>query len=154
MRGKSFSNSYSGFYTPQFPEKWLNPDKIQYLSLWERRTFKFLENHPNVSKIGYETIKIPYYDAIENKDRMYFMDLEVHFKSGKKYLIEIKPHKQTIPPEQRNKKGIRKNVQLSEMLLYKKNISKWKSAEKFSKDYGYIFEIWTEKKLFELGISV
>ncbi len=155
MRNRtSFNNTYSGTYKPQYPEKWINNNKISYLSLWERRTFKFLENHPNVTRVGSETKIIDYYDPISDTTRKYYIDLEIYFKSGAKYLVEIKPHKQTIPPELRNKKGIRKNVQLSEALLYQKNIAKWKSAEQYAKSNGFIFEIWTENKLKELGINV
>ena len=153
IRKKSFNNTYSGTYKPEFPEKWIN-EKITYLSLWERRTFKFLENHSNVLRLGSETKVITYYDSMDNKERRYYIDLEIYFKSGAKYLIEIKPHKQTIPPEMRNKRGIRKTVQLSETILYKKNLSKWKSAELYAKNNGFIFEIWTEHKLKELGISI
>lgn len=153
IRKKSFNNTYSGTYKPDFPEKWIN-DKITYLSLWERRAFKFLEHHPNVSRIGSETKVISYYDTISQQERRYYIDIELYFKSGAKYLIEIKPHKQTIPPELRNKRGIRKTVQLSETLLYQKNLAKWKSAEQYAKNNGFIFEIWTENKLKELGISI
>lgn len=152
-RGSSFSNTYKGIYKPQYPEKWIN-NTISYLSLWERRTFKFLENHPNVVKIGSETKVVRYYDETSQAERSYYIDLEIYFKSGAKYLIEIKPHKQTIPPELRNKKGIRKNVKLSEAMLYKKNVSKWKSARNYAEKNGFIFEIWTEIKLKELGITV
>lgn len=150
----SFNNTYMGIYTPLNPYKWINTNKITYLSLWERRLFKFLDNHPNVLKIGSETIIVPYYDRVNDKIRRYHIDLEIHFKSGKKYLVEVKPKKQTIPPELRNKKGIRKNIQLSEQILYQKNIAKWESAQQFAQINGFVFEIWTEDKLQSLGLKV
>ena len=64
----------------------------------------------------------------------------------KKYLIEIKPKKQTIKPKvpKRQTKGY-----LYEVYEYAKNQAKWESAREWCLDRGYEFKVLTED---ELGI--
>ena len=80
----------------------------------------------------------------------YFPDfyLKVKEQNGtiKKYVIEVKPLKQTVepqPPKRRTKKY------LYEAMEYAKNQAKWKAAREFCEDRRYEFKIITEK---ELGI--
>ena len=151
MRG--YKSNYRGYYKPKFPEKWLEiPAKgIQYLSLWERHAFVFLEKNPNVLKVGAETVKIPYICATDGKEHTYMVDLQIFFKSGKKLLVEIKPDKQQVKPKKRGKKKI---TQIREEIVYYKNLSKWSYARKWCEENGYFFEIWGENKLRELGIMI
>ena len=75
---------------------------------------------------------------------MYFITTD-----GKKYLVEIKPAKETKPP--RAAKKTRRY--LTEALTYVKNQSKWKAAQDFARDNGATFQIWTEDTLERLGIK-
>ena len=65
----------------------------------------------------------------------------------KKYIIEIKPNRQTKPPAKpkRQTKGY-----LREAYEYAKNQAKWEAADEWCKDRGYEFKVFTEK---ELGIK-
>ena len=67
-------------------------------------------------------------------------------KSGniKQYLIEIKPHCQTLPPVQKNRKTKSLIYQQAE---YVKNQAKWTAAAAFAKNKGMVFTILTEKHL-------
>ena len=38
--------------------------------------------------------------------------------------------------------------------MYVKNISKWAAAEAWCKNHGYIFAIWTEETLKDMGIKL
>lgn len=62
----------------------------------------------------------------------------------KKFLIEVKPHSQTLPPVQKNKKTKSLIYQQAE---YVKNQAKWQAAEAFCKAKGSTFVIITEKQL-------
>jgi len=94
--------AYSGFYKPKNPTKYRgNPTNIVYRSLWERKFMVFCDSNPSIIEWGSEEIIIPY-RAPDGKVRRYFPDfyIKVKEKSGKltKYIIEIKPKKQTQPP--------------------------------------------------------
>ena len=59
-------------------------------------------------------------------------------------LIEVKPKKQTIPPEP--KKRITKQY-VNEVVTYGVNQAKWKAAEEFCLDRGWEFRVMTEEHL-------
>merc|ERR1711991_574017 len=107
--GPSIFMAYSGFYKPVNPGKYRgNPTNIVYRSLWERKFMVFCDNNPSIVEWGSEEIIIPY-RAPDGKVRRYFPDfyIKVKEKTGKltKYIIEIKPKKQTKPPNEKNKKS-------------------------------------------------
>jgi hypothetical protein len=62
----------------------------------------------------------------------------------KKYIIEIKPLRQTQPPVPGKKK---KQTLITEALTYEKNIAKWKAAEEWCADRMLEFKILTEHDL-------
>jgi mannose-6-phosphate isomerase class I len=69
----------------------------------------------------------------------------------KKYIIEVKPKKQTNPPV---KKSRVTKTYLYEMKTYAVNQAKWKAAQEFCKDNGMQFKIVTEEELYGTrGIS-
>jgi hypothetical protein len=65
----------------------------------------------------------------------------------KKYIIEVKPERQTRPPVPGKKK---QKTLITEALAYEKNIAKWNAAKEWCEDRGIVFRIITEK---ELGIK-
>ena len=65
----------------------------------------------------------------------------------KKYVVEVKPEKQTLPPKQG--KRVTKSY-IYEAKTYAVNQAKWKAASEFCLDNGVEFKIITEK---ELGIK-
>lgn len=144
--------TYKGKYKLRNPKKYVgDPDKVVYRSLWERNTFRWIENQPHIIEWCSEEVVIPYVCETDRKVHRYFIDVYFKTADGKKYLIEIKPKKETAPP----KKPARQTRRyLSEALTYVKNQSKWKAAAEFAKDNGCIFEIWHEDKLKALGIKI
>lgn len=60
----------------------------------------------------------------------------------KTYVVEIKPKKQTAPPENRRKKSY-----AMEMATYMINTTKWESATKLCEEQGWHFKILTEEDL-------
>jgi hypothetical protein len=144
--------SYKGKYRPTNPKKYKgDPTNIVYRSLWERKFMIYCDSNENILEWGSEEIALPYRSPIDNKIHRYFPDFYIKVKESngsiKKYLIEIKPKKQTVEPipQKRKTKGY-----IYEVYEYAKNQAKWKAAEEFCKDRGYEFKVLTED---ELGIK-
>lgn len=144
--------AYKGKYKVKKPEKYVGDHtKVVYRSLWERQVFRWLEDNPDIAKWNSEDVVIPYVCATDRKQHRYFIDIYFETVTGDKYLVEIKPKKETAPPKN---PGKRTKKYLSESLTYAKNISKWKAAQEFAADNGVKFQVWTEETLKGLGIKI
>jgi|TARA_R100001086_G_scaffold152406_1_gene81123 DNA mismatch repair ATPase MutL len=144
--------SYKGKYKVKKPEKYDGDfTNVIYRSLWERQFFRWCEDNSDVVRWSSESVVIPYRCKTDNKMHRYFVDVKVKFKSGKIYLIEIKPEIQTKPPVKKKRKS---QKYLKEVMTYIKNESKWEQAEKYCKQRGWEFKIFTENTLKSLGIRL
>ena len=144
--------SYKGKYYPSYPKKYKgDPTNIIYRSLWERKFMVYCDKSEKILEWGSEEIALPYRSPVDNKVHRYFPDfyIKVEENTGliKKYLIEIKPLKQTTKPKKpkRQTKGY-----LREVYEYAKNQAKWKAATEFCEDRLWEFKVMTEV---ELGIK-
>ena len=144
--------SYKGKYQPKNPQKYRGDvTNIIYRSLWERKFLIYCDTNENVIEYASEELALPYRSPIDNKIHRYFPDFYIKVKESngeiKKYLIEIKPKKQTTEPipQKRKTKGY-----IYEVYEYAKNQAKWKAAEEFCKDRQWEFKVLTEN---ELGIK-
>lgn len=144
--------SYKGKYNPSYPQKYKgNPTNIIYRSLWERKFMKYCDLNENILEWGSEEIALPYRSPIDGKIHKYFPDFYIKVKEQtgkiKKYIIEIKPKKQTIEPtpQKRKTKGY-----IFEVTEWVKNQEKWKAAKEFCEDRQWEFKVITED---ELGIN-
>ena len=143
--------SYKGKYYPSFPRKYKgDPTNIIYRSLWERKFMVYCDKNQNILEWASEEIAIPYRSPIDNRVHRYFPDFYMKVKEMngkiKRYVIEVKPAKQTKPPTKpkRQTKGY-----IREAYEYAKNQAKWKMAREFCADRQWEFKVVTEK---ELGI--
>lgn len=135
-----------GIYTPVNREKFIG-QTATYRSGLELKFFKFCDNNINVIKWGSENIIVPYISPIDTRVHRYFIDNYVVIREGniiKKYLIEIKPYKQTLPPTTKYKK---QHHLVYEQKQYLVNQAKWESARTYCKKHGYDFLIITDKEL-------
>jgi len=111
----------------------------------------YCDKNQNILEWGSEEIALPYRSPIDNRIHRYFPDfyIKVRETSGqiKKYIIEIKPKKQTVEPKVQKKKT---KGYIYEVYEYAKNQAKWKAAREFCKDRLWEFKIITED---ELGIK-
>lgn len=144
---------YQGKFHPKNPQKYIgNVNNIVYRSFWELKFMRKCDRSENVLEWGSEEFFIPYYDPSSKKTRKYFPDFIVKMKEGdgkvKKYVIEIKPKHQTVPPVQTSKKKTK--TYINEVYTYVTNDAKWKAAIEFCKDNLMEFKILTEQ---ELGIK-
>lgn len=144
--------AYRGKFFPNNPAKYKgNIDAIVFRSLWEFKVFLWCDKNPSVKYWNSEEIIIPYVCKTDGKWHRYFLDVEIGFVSGRTYWVEIKPEKETIPPVRKKQ---HQKTYLREVMTYAKNTSKWDAAELEAKRKGKIFQIWTEKTLAKLGISI
>ena len=99
---KKYQKYRQGIYKPVHKEKYTGSKHPRYLSSWELKFFKWCDINPNVIKWASESVCLPYISPVDKKLHRYFVDNTVHIKEGNnivKYLIEIKPYKQTQAPK-------------------------------------------------------
>ena len=141
--------AYSGFYKPRNIKKYRgNPSRIVYRSLWEKKYMIYCDTTPTILEWGSEEVIIPYRSPIDGKPHRYYPDfyIKVREKGGKisKYIVEIKPKKQTKPPYGKDK---RTAAYKREALTFAKNRAKWDAAEDYCEDRQMKFLILTEDHL-------
>jgi hypothetical protein len=144
--------SYKGKYQPKNPQKYRgNVNNIIYRSLWERKFLVYCDTSDNIIEYASEEIALPYRSPIDNKIHKYFPDFYIKVRESngeiKKYIIEIKPKKQTIEPIPQKKKT---KGYIYEVYEYARNQAKWKAAIEYCKDRQWEFKIFTET---DLGIK-
>ena len=144
--------SYKGRYRPSNPKKYRgDSSNIIYRSLWERKFMVYCDNQTKILEWGSEEIVLPYRSPIDNKVHRYFPDFYIKVKESngkiKRYIIEIKPKKQTVEPKMKKRKT---KGYIYEVYEYARNQAKWKAAEEFCKDRLWEFKVLTEE---ELGIK-
>ena len=144
--------AYKGKYKVRCPYKYKgDPTKIIYRSLWELKFMNYCDSNTNILEWGSEEMYVWYKSPVDNRPHRYFPDFYIKTKESdgkiKKYIIEVKPKRQTKPPAKpkRQTKGY-----LREAFEYAKNQAKWKAANEWCIDRGFEFKVLTEN---ELGIK-
>ena len=136
-----------GIFVPKNQDKFIGR-KATYRSGLELKFFRFCDNSPNVLKWGSENVIIPYRSPLDNRAHKYYVDNLVIIKENdqiKKYLVEIKPYKQTKKPQTKYRK---KSHLIYEQKAYITNQAKWQAARDYCKKCDYDFIIITEKELY------
>ena len=141
--------AYRGKYYPSFPRKYKgDPTNIIYRSLWERKFMVYCDKNAKILEWGSEEIALPYISPHDSRVHRYFPDfyIKVQENTGKikRYLIEVKPLKQTTKPKKpkRQTKGY-----IREAFEYARNQAKWKAAREYCADRMCEFKVITEKEL-------
>ena len=142
-------NTLKGRYIPRNIRKYRGDYKnIIYRSSWELKFMKYCDLNDSILEWGSEEVVIPYRSPLDNRIHRYFVDfyIKVEDMNGqiKKYLIEVKPKKQTTPPPKPKRQTKR---YISEVTEYAKNQAKWKAATEFCEDRQWKFMIITEDEL-------
>jgi hypothetical protein len=140
--------SYKGRFIPKNPQKYAGDvSNIIWRSTWERQVMNWLDLSDNVVYWSSEELVIKYFSPVDNKVHRYFPDFIVKIKKRDgmvmTHVIEVKPEYQTRQPTQ--KKKTKRFIE--ESITYVVNQSKWKAAEEFCKDRGWVFQVLTEKHL-------
>ena len=140
--------SYKGWFTPKHRSKSKgDSENVVYRSSWELRVMKWLDENPSVIWWASEELIIRYKSPIDQKIHRYFPDFIVRLKqkngTESTVVIEIKPQKQTVKPEQKRKT----KRYLQEAATYAINQEKWRAADLFCKEHGWQFKVLTEKDI-------
>ena len=145
------SGTLKGKYRPRNPEKYRgDAGNILYRSSWELNFMQWCDyKSDRVVWWQSEEKRIPYYDPIQKKRRIYYPDFFIGYKSSddivRDTLVEVKPVKQVKGPPQNPKRRTKRWV--SEVQTYVTNRAKWQAAAEWCEDHGANFQLITEKEL-------
>lgn len=154
--------SHKGWYKISNPSKFIRPideymestinrdgnTYVQYKSGLERIAFCYADLNPKIKYFSVEPFNIPYLKPTDNKVHRYFIDMFLEFVTGDKFLVEIKSHHETIPPEKPRVNTARSVIRYKNAVeTYMINQAKWKSAKQFAEKRGMRFIILTENEL-------
>ena len=149
MKHRSKRAWKQGGFTPAHPDKYKGSHPIVYRSGLELQVMRFFDSTSAVVEWGSETIIIPYIKPTDGKLHRYYTDFNVALRNKNgdvvKYLIEVKPYKQTLPPTNHGNKKPR--TLLYEQVNYAINTAKWEAAREWAGKHGYIFTTFTEKDI-------
>ena len=135
--------SYKGRFKPQNPKKYKgDPNNVIYRSSWELRVMKYLDNQPKVEWWASEEMFVRYRSPIDERIHRYYPDFVVKTKE-KTFMLEVKPFHQTQKPKQKRKT----KKFLQEAATYAINQQKWRAADMFCQEHGWLFKLVTEKDL-------
>ena len=117
--------------------------------MWERKFMVFCDHNDSIIEWGSEEVIVPYMCPTDGKVHRYYPDFYIKVKNKQgsitKYIIEIKPKRQVLGP---NDKPKRKTAAWKrEVLTYIKNRAKWEAAKDFCEDRQMKFLILTEDHL-------
>jgi hypothetical protein len=141
--------AYTGQFRPRNPKKYIgDSNNIIYRSTWECKVMSWLDLNDNIISWASEEVIIPYISPVDNRYHRYFPDFLVKVKTRegttKTMMLEVKPKKQTRPPEPQKRKT---KQYINEVVTWGVNQSKWKAAEEYCLDRGWEFKILTEDHL-------
>lgn len=145
---------HQGYYKIKNVEKYIgNPVDIVYRSSWEYKFMIYCDLNDGVLKWGSEIFKIPYTDYLGH-NRTYIPDFYLETKNPNnpdflnKFLVEIKPEKETKEPIIPKNISEKKLKQLEyELKAWQKNKYKWTYAIEWCKNRDMKFWIITEVQL-------
>ena len=139
---------YSGIYKPLNPQKYKgNVNNIIYRSSWEKRFMMYCDKNRSVLEWGSEEIAISY-RSVDNRPHRYYPDFYMKVRksdgSYQKFIVEIKPKKQTRKP----KAPLRiTRTYKNALITYERNRRKWSTAYAWCHKRNMKFLILTEDHL-------
>lgn len=141
--------SYKGFFKPKHPNKYKgDPSTIVFRSSWELKFMNYLDVHPDIITWSSEEFCIPYCSPIDGRVHRYFPDFWLKQRKAdgiiENVVVEIKPEKQTKPPEIQKRRTKR---YINEVVTWGINNAKWEAAHKFCEAKNWKFVIFTETHL-------
>lgn len=150
--------SYQGWYKIINTEKFIKPidehmksfkdGNVNYKSSLELKTIKYCDYNKHIVKWSLEPFAIKYIKPTDGKVHRYYIDFFIEFSTGDKFLVEIKPKSETIPPKKPRKKTDKAVFRYQQALqTYSVNCAKWEYAKKFAEEKGIKFIILTDEEL-------
>lgn len=149
---KSHITKGSTKYVPVYPEKYRGRPPIICRSSWEEAFCRWADHAQSIVSWASEEITVRYQDPIvpimkgKPHFKTYWPDFVIETIQGEIFLIEVKPHKQTIAPTRSQTKS--RKTMLTEEKSWLVNQAKWRAAQTYCARKGWEFKIITEKQLF------
>jgi hypothetical protein len=155
-------NNYSGWYRVINKDKVIKPIdehmksfrlseshiELNYRSRLELKALKYADFNKFITKWSCEPFHVKYIKPTDGKVHRYFIDLFLEFKSGDKFIVEIKSKGETTPPKPpKNKTQKAINNYQRALQTYAINQAKWKAAKEFANANKMKFVILTEDQL-------
>ena len=144
-----------GVYKPANRSKYIGKDLPIFRSSWELKAFMALDKNDKILKWGSENVTIPYIDETRNNETHFyiidlFFEIADAMKDGRpiKWLLAIKPEKQTVMPKSTKNRKLSKVI--VETVTVKRNHCKWRAAVEFCKSKGWHFGVYTENGISKL----
>ena len=142
------AESIKSIFKPSNPKKYMgDPNMIICRSTWERKFCQWCDKNTDIVRWASEEFSIPYVSPKDNRVHRYYPDFLIEKTDGKRYIVEVKPKKQTLPPVKKEKVT---KAYINEAVTYAINQAKWSAAKEFALDNGVDFLVITED---ELGIK-
>lgn len=154
-------NNKRGWYKLLNPHKFIAPKddhmksfnestgEVEYKSKLELTALKYADFNKHIKKWSVEPFAIKYIKPTDGKLHRYYIDLFLEFKTGDKFLVEIKSKGETKPPRKPSKKTDKAIMNYQKALqTYAVNTAKWKAAEEFAKVNKMKFIILSEDELY------
>jgi len=105
---------------------------------------RYCDLNPAITNWASEELPIRYYNPLDKKYHRYFPDFIIKTDEDKKFMIEIKPSRQTTQPKTPKRKT---KAYMKESYMYVKNKAKWTAAKSYCEDNNMEFKLITEKQL-------
>jgi hypothetical protein len=135
-----------GFYNIKNPQKYVGNGAPRYRSGWEFAFMNFCDNNDHILNWASESIKIPYYNPLLQKNTIYVPDFFITYRTKdntvRAELIEIKPKKQSV---------IESKQSARDRAAVAVNYAKWDAATKWAKKQGVVFRVINEDQIFHKG---
>ena len=138
-----------GYFTPQYPNKYIGTGDIIFRSSWEHKFMVWCDTNEKILGWSSEPVEIKYMSRQDNRPHRYYPDFYFKAEQGdktfKEFLVEIKPKAQIQkpkPPKKNSQKAIESYKFLAE--AYVKNMDKYKAAKEYCKGRNWNFIVLTE----------
>ncbi len=110
---------------------------------------EWCDRSTNVVRWSSEKIEIPYVSPLDGKSHRYFPDAYIEIRGNEgtvdKFIIEVKPAGQTVPPVASKRK--KEKTILYEQSMWIVNQAKWAACKTWCTRRGLKFLLVTEKHL-------
>ena len=125
-----------------------NGVEFNYKSSLELKTLRYCDYNKHVIRYSLEPFSIKYVKPTDGKIHSYFIDFFIEFSNKKKFLVEIKPKSQTVPPK-KPKNASEKSIYRYQCALqtFAINQAKWNAAKEFATSKEMSFIVLTDEEI-------
>ena len=135
-----------GIFNMKNPSKYIGTNMPLYRSSWEKDLMFTCDENPAVIQWAAEPFPIKYLNPVTQTIKEYWPDFLICVMkrdgSIQRSIIEIKPEKESVLEKARSKRD-----KLNLLI----NKAKWEAAQAFCNANDLIFQVLTERQLYQIG---